>query len=363
MPSRKTVALCMIVKNEAHVLARCLASVRPLLSSWVIVDTGSTDGTQELARECLRGIPGEVHERPWKDFGHNRTEAIELARGKADYLLVIDADDVLVLPEGFTMPELTLDSYKIRVQDAGTHYLRTHFFRSDLGYHYTGVLHELLTPSGQRTEGRLDGIVYQRRQDGARSADPNKYRKDAAILEAALAAEPGNARYAFYLAQSWRDAGELAKACAAYVGRSKMPGFEEEGWYSLVQLGRLQARMGQSDEAVTNTYLRAFERRPTRAEPLCYLATCLRERGRILAALPFARIASEIVRPDDILFIDATVYAWRSKDELAVALYWFQRYAEALSLNEELLAAGALPASERPRVEKNVAFCRQKLGR
>jgi glycosyltransferase involved in cell wall biosynthesis len=361
-PPKKTVALCMIVKNEAHVITRCLESVRPLISSWVIVDTGSTDGTQDIIRLYLKGLPGELHERPWKDFGHNRTEALELARGKADYVLVMDADDLLVVPPAFTMPELSLDSYKLRITDGNTDYLRTHIFRSDLDFRYTGVLHELLTSAKPRNEGRIDGLVYRRIRDGARSADPDKYRKDAAVLEAALKAEPGNARYAFYLAQSWRDAGELEKSRAAYAKRAQMPGFEEEAWYSLYQVAQLSARLGKSDDEVVGAYLRAFERRPSRAEPLCYLAVCLRERKRIVAALPFARLASEIPRPDDILFLDAGVYAWRAKDEFAVAAYWVGRYKEALDTNLQLLAGGALPASERERVEKNIGHCRSKLG-
>ncbi len=353
----------MIVKNEVHVLARCLDSVKPLIASWVIVDTGSTDGTQGLIGACMTGIPGELHERPFRDFGHNRTEAIELARGKADYLLVIDADDTLVVSDGFVLPDLAADAYSLLVEDAGMSYWRTHLFRADLDFQYTGVLHEVLTSDVPRTEARLEGVVYRRTMTGARSLDPKKYEKDAAVLAAALAAEPDNARYAFYLAQSWRDAGLLDEALAAYARRAAMEGWEEETWTSLLEVAKLHARLGHDADTVVAAHLRAFERRPTRAEPLCYLAMFLRERGRVVAAYPFARAASDIPRPPgDILFLDESVYAWRAKDEHAVAAYWVGRHEDALAANRALVASGALPASEVARVEKNLAFCLDKLG-
>ena len=85
----------MIVKNEAKVVRRCLASVRPLLDYWVVVDTGSTDGTQDIVRQAMSGLPGEVVQRPWVDFAHNRSEALSLARQHGTYSLIIDADDEL----------------------------------------------------------------------------------------------------------------------------------------------------------------------------------------------------------------------------------------------------------------------------
>ncbi len=251
-----TLCLNMIVKNEAKVIARCLESVKSLIDAWVIVDTGSTDGTQAIIRSVMQDLPGELHERPWKDFGHNRTEAIELARAQTsigDYLFVIDADDVLFIPAThppFQMPKLTKDAYELRVEDAGTSYQRLHFFRSDLDFRYTGVLHEVLVSSQKRSTARLQGLVYKRTGGGARSVNPNKYRKDAAVLEAALAAEPANARYAFYLAQSWRDCGENEKAIAAYDHRAKMGGWDEEVYFSLHEIGRLSAKLGKDDGLV-----------------------------------------------------------------------------------------------------------------
>ena len=87
------VGLCMIVKDEAHVIARCLGSVRPFVNHWVVVDTGSTDGTGELVRELLAGIPGMVVEQPWVDFGTNRSQALAAARTHAAYTMMIDADE------------------------------------------------------------------------------------------------------------------------------------------------------------------------------------------------------------------------------------------------------------------------------
>jgi len=351
----------MIVKNEAHVIARCLDSVRPLITSWCIVDTGSTDGTQELVRKELADLPGDLYERPWKDFGHNRSEAIDLARGRADYDLVMDADDLLVIPDGFVMPRLTADSYEIRVEDSGTSYYRVHLFRGDLDFHYVGVLHEVIMSGPGRTLGRLDGITYRRAYDGARSADPDKFRKDAAVLKKALQADPDNARYAFYLAQSWRDAGELAKAAAAYERRAAMGGWPEEIWYSLYERARLADRLGEDDDAVIAHHLRAFETRPQRAEALCDLARALRLRDRPATAYPFACAASGIPRPDDILFVEDDVYTWRALDEFAVAAYYVGRFQEGFAANQRLLSEKALPARDRPRVWDNLELCRNEL--
>ena len=79
----KTICLNMIVKNESKAIRKLLESVKNIIDYWVIFDTGSTDGTQDIIREFLQDIPGELHERPWVDFAHNRNEALVVAQEKA----------------------------------------------------------------------------------------------------------------------------------------------------------------------------------------------------------------------------------------------------------------------------------------
>ena len=121
---KPSICLCMIVKNEAPVIRRCLDSVRPLIDHWVIVDTGSTDGTQEIIRTHMAGLPGTLHERPWVDFAHNRSESLALARPHADYSLVIDADDFLEPVDRSSEAELTQDCYTLDIIDPPLRYIR-----------------------------------------------------------------------------------------------------------------------------------------------------------------------------------------------------------------------------------------------
>lgn len=356
------ICLTMIVKNESKVIRRCLESAMPLCSTWVIVDTGSTDGTQELIRETLKDVPGELHERPWRNFGHNRTEAMRLARGKADYLLILDADEELASAEGFRMPPLTHDRYLIRTFYGGITYYRTQLVRGSRDWRYEGVLHEYITCDEPCTEAKLEGLAVISHPDGARSSDPDKYRKDAAVLEEALRAEPENARYAFYFAQSLRDAGEPARALEAYEKRRAMGGWEEEVWYSMLQIAKLREHLGGPREAVCAAYLSAFQFRPNRAEPLCDLARLHRGWGEHALAYLYAHQAARMPRPDDLLFIDDAVYAWRSLDEWAISAYYVGRHSEAIKANWTLLSGGLLPPTEADRVRRNLAFSMEKIG-
>lgn len=355
---RPRLCLNAIVRNEAHVIRRCLDSLRPYIDHWVIVDTGSTDGTQEIVRSHLRDLPGELHERPWRDFGTNRSEALALARGKGDYLFVMDADNILRTPPGWTVPDLAADGYELTHRYAGIEYALPSLLADRIAWRFEGVLHEYVTADVPHRFEPLPGPWIEAFHDGARSRDPETYRNDAAILEAALAREPGNARYAFYLGQSLRDAGELARARDAYRHRASMPGWLEERWYAMYQAALLDERLGEAPAVVQHGYLAAFQAFPARAEPLVELARHHRQRGEYALACLYARHAATIPRPASGLFVDEPTYAWRALDELAIAAWYAGAYDEGRRAAERLLAEARFPAAERPRIERNLGYYR-----
>lgn len=227
----------MIVKNEADVVVETLDSVAPYISSWVIVDTGSTDGTQDVIRKNMArlGISGELHERPWRDFGHNRTEALNLAQGHGDYIWVIDADDIVVGTPNFS--RLSADIYRMRLGDASFIYWRPQIFRDGVRVRYEGVVHETAAWESGCVVERLEGDYYvESRRLGARSQDPQKYARDRDLLLAEVERNPEDSRAVFYLAQSYFDLDDFVNARTWYERRIEMGGRDEEVYYSMLRL-------------------------------------------------------------------------------------------------------------------------------
>lgn len=363
--SKPTVVLSMIVKDEAHVIRRCLDSVAGLIDHWLIVDTGSTDGTQQVIRDHMAalGIPGALHEREWSDFATNRTGALRLARYNGDYALLIDADDVLELVPGFTMPDLTADCYRFEFSDSNIRYQRPCLLNNRIAWRYRGVLHEFLD-GGNGDGPTMPGVTVRRIQDGARSHDPEKYRKDAQVLEAALLTERDPllvSRYWFYLGQSYRDCGEKEKAVGAYLERAKLGGWAEEVCVSCYTAARLKRDLGHPEQEVLNLFTRAFAAAPMRAEGLHGAAQVSRAAGRFVEAYHFAKLGMTLPQPGNRLFVEPWIYEYGLPDELAVAGDHAGYWLDALIASATLLDRGACPPHEVARVAENAGHALRRI--
>ena len=173
----QTISLCMIVKNEEDVLERCLSGASPLADEIIIVDTGSTDRTKEIAAR----FTDHVYDYPWQDdFAAARNFAF--SKAACDYQLWLDADDVIPpdsLQKLLTLKaELSPDTdvvmlpYHIAFDENGAPtfaYERERLLRREKRFRWTGAVHEVVTPSGNILH--YDAPIEHRK---LRVADPER---------------------------------------------------------------------------------------------------------------------------------------------------------------------------------------------
>jgi glycosyltransferase involved in cell wall biosynthesis len=216
-------SLAMIVKNESRCLARCLQSVKAIAHEMVVADTGSTDETIKIARECGAKI---LHFDWVGDFAAARNFALGQTTG--DWILVLDADewageDLAREIAAFTRGPAAVGRLKI-VSDfrRNNQTLRSQCFVARLfprGAHFAGRIHEQLISPLPRVNlrGELwhDGYLEMRKAD-----------RNTKLLEAELEREPDNVYFLFQLALEHNAAGQPGKAfdCLQRAFASAKPG-------------------------------------------------------------------------------------------------------------------------------------------
>jgi glycosyltransferase involved in cell wall biosynthesis len=368
----KTIGLCMIVKDEAHVILRCLTSVRPLIDYALIVDTGSNDGTQEVIRNYLAqaAIPGEVIKEPWRDFAYNRSFALAKLRERADidYALMMDADDTLVIANGFDVSafkaNLDKDVYRLEIHLGALRFWREQIFSNRVEFAYKGVLHEFVRPPREISSSAASGLFIEARSDGARSRNPNKYRDEALTLEKALETETDGllrARYTFYIGRSWMIVGEKEKALDAFLRRAELGFGNEEVSASLFFAAMMKEALGHSETEIIGSYLRAYESDPGRAEPLYGAMEYCRKNNRPHQGYLIGKHAVSIPQPAGGLPTASWIYDYGLLEEFSVAAYNSGHYKDCLEALNKLLAEGKMPENARPRLHDNAKIAAEKL--
>jgi glycosyltransferase involved in cell wall biosynthesis len=370
LSNKQEISLClvMIVKDEEDTIAKCLKAVAPYISYWVIVDTGSKDNTLNVIRETTAelNIEGELHERPWVNFEVNRTESLELAKGRCDYRWIIDADDTFYPEVPGVNPFAGLtnepDGYQILYKLNTLQYHRVQIVKSDQDWVYKGVLHEYLhldKPEISQGIIPMSYVIADISPLKRANSLQEKYANDAIILEKALVDEPNNTRYMFYLAQSYRDSEQHEKAIEAYEKRINMGEWPEEVYYSMYMIAKIKEKMGASDKEVTEFYSRAWEYRPERLEAVFHTMRKLRDQKRFLIAFAYGDIAIKTRGTGDILFVEPEIWQWRLLDEYSLCAYYIGNPDLSVEKTAAILSApffNTLPEDEKTRLRKNMDF-------
>jgi glycosyltransferase involved in cell wall biosynthesis len=359
---KQTVCLNMIVRNESRVIERCLSSVRKFIDHWVIVDTGSNDGTQPIIQRCLRDVPGALIERPWIDFAHNRSEALELARGKSDYVFVIDADEELVTTADYSRPQLTHDAYYLKIYSGPDAFWRIQLFRNAPGWRYESAVHEYLVVPETATDDRLRDAWINSHTDGARAAEPGVYQRDIELLLRDYEKDRKNSRTVFYLAQSYTATRQPELALQYYERCVEVSGWPEEAWLAMFQIAETKLQLQRDWSEVLQAYLAAYQYRPTRAEPLYRIAVHYRWQSNFHLAHLFLQQAAAIPYPQqDFLFVEDRLYRYLIKMALATCSYHTGDYATGIRICDELLEDRRhIPANIYDQLLVNRQQCRTK---
>jgi hypothetical protein len=245
-----TICLNMIVKNESKIIVNTLTNLCEKIDFdyWVICDTGSTDNTKELIQAFFdeKNIKGELFSDDWVDFGHNRTLALERAFNKTDYLLINDADDMIVGDIIFPENIFEYDSYYLKIKLNTIVYQRIQLINNRKKYKYVGVLHEYIECLDKNNKiSTIKGDYYVNAGTfGDRTNCSDKYMKDALVLENAykIAVEkndPLHMRYSFYCANSYRDANDINNAIKWYKNTLTLNNWNQEKYMSCLRLYEL----------------------------------------------------------------------------------------------------------------------------
>ena len=321
--SKNTICLNMIVKNESHIIIQTLTNLCSKInfSYWVICDTGSTDNTKELISNFFKEkeIKGELYEHKWEDFGHNRSLALECAYNKTDLLFIFDADDEivgkLVLPNTFNCDRYTFTF------GSGFTYIRPLLVNNRKKWRFKGVLHEFLIELEPiNNNAHIEGDYYIiSGKSGNRSKNPDKYINDAHILKKAHYDALENdyelsCRYAFYCAQSFKDAGEkyINQSIEWYKKCLGLKMWNQEQYFSCLRIGDLYAIQNDMTNALKYWY-KTIEYDSDRLEGIINAIKYLRchDQDLIVNAL-YHRFKNYNKNVQDKLFVFEPVY----KDQL-----------------------------------------------
>jgi len=320
-----TLCLNMIVKNEAKVITTLLESIVGFIDTFCICDTGSTDNTVDVITSFFKNnnISGKIIHEPFKNFGHNRTIAIQACLGMSDYILLLDADMALHWQPNVKSHLANADVHMILQGNQNFSYQNARIVRNIPNIKYIGVTHEFIQMplETSRISHASDVLFIHDLGNGGCKSD--KFERDIRLLEKGLIDEPINkTRYLFYLANSYYDTAQYQKAIDCYTQRLQCGGWIQELWYSQYRLGLCHMHLNSPSQAIHH-WLEAYSLIPDRLENIYEIIKYYRTLpNHFNLAAAFDLIAQQVISKSidrtTFLFNDTSIYMWRLSYERAI---------------------------------------------
>ena len=248
----KLISACLIVKNEAELLPQCLASIKDAVDEIIVVDTGSTDRSVEIAES----FGARVYHHPWEnDFSKHRNQSLSYASGK--WILIIDADEKLDQDSVPLIRKAVHESKSPLIAGMVRNFQNEHtstggglsvrLFRNQMGFHYEGIVHNQLKFS--ETPVYFPYVIWHYGYDLGEEKKMEKFMRSLPLLikQAQRSPEDHVTRHhlavTYFAVQDWENA-----YCSAVEAQKlfKQNNKKELSWnryivcFSLYKMGRLE---------------------------------------------------------------------------------------------------------------------------
>lgn len=371
MSAKPLVSLLMIVKDERYAIEKTLASTLPYVDRFTILDTGSTDGTQEIIEQLSTqyGVSGRVFEEPFVDFSTSRNRCIELADREATYFLTMDANDELRAGgdligwcERYRSKQAAeFHSFLMRVKWNHEIFTMQRLFRGNAGCRYRGVVHEYLeTEQAPTLTVENAYIFHERRTDEGKSRE--RWQRDCLLLEEELRRKPNDLRSLFYLAQSCVSTERYGDGFDYYTRRAELGGEDEETYIALFRRAELGEHfLGYSWNELEDMYMRAYRHSPDRADALVRIGRHYANSGDPGTAYRHLRLACDLPIPYHYnMNLDLELYEFGRWDLLGSVAYHVERYDEGRTAIRKALEFPSLSSEARQQLMTNLEIYERK---
>ncbi|NGP59447.1 glycosyltransferase [Paenibacillus thiaminolyticus] len=351
-----TISLCMIVKNEEESLAKCLSSVKGIAEEIIIVDTGSTDRTKEIARQ----FTDRIFDFEWiDDFSAARNYAFSKATKK--YILWLDADDIIKEKDRLLFiqlkKKLSLDvdsvtmHYYLAVDEAGNvtcSLKRNRLVRRDRNFQWIGAVHEFLAVDGNIQSSEI-GITHCK----------NKAYTDRNLqiyLKREREGKPFTPRDLYYFANELRDHAHYRKAILYYEQfLDGKQGWIEDNIQACLKMGDCYAKLEDKEKFIESICLTLIYDKP-RAEFCCTMGNYFLENQQYQSAIYWFTTATDYKPDSNHMGMDnPNYYTWLPHLQLCFCYDRLGQHEKANEHNERALSYH----SQHPSMLYNTEYFRK----
>ena len=287
------VCLSMIVKDAGPGFEDVLTQNLPFFDRWCIIDTGSTDNTQEIIKRVLKNKKGMLYTEPFVNFRESRNKALELAGHTCKFIIILD--DTYVLKGNLTKflnevrGDTWSDSFSLLIQSNDTEYYSNRIIKSESSLRYIHTIHEVITDQNNIniTIPQEEAFIFDVRSDYMEQRTTNRKQLDLKFLFQELEQTPDNPRILYYIAQTYGCINDEQSKVKYFEKRIKFEGYIQEQIDTLFELARtynfkinpdpfeyykLDTKLSQSQwDRCEELYLKAYSLDTSRPDSLYFI--------------------------------------------------------------------------------------------